>query len=225
MKRNLQPEFACEARCTRQRPAVFPTGRPHFRHADAGLQGGSRCRPHECWIPDSPKRFFEARRRGQLCERHGKASTRPEAALRQRPVSGCAPHQEQRNRRRPASLRAVIKVGFRGGLSQIVRRMTERSIASTRRNCQTQGLVQGLSMLLLKPGCECCDADLAADSIDARICSFECTFCAGCAERLSDRCPNCGGDLVPRPIRPASKLGSNPPSTARVHKPLGCARA
>ena len=78
-------------------------------------------------------------------------------------------------------------------------------------------------MLVLKPGCECCDIDLPAESPDARICSFECTFCAACAERLSARCPNCGGELVRRPIRPADKLANNPASTTRVHKPSGCA--
>ena len=78
-------------------------------------------------------------------------------------------------------------------------------------------------MLLLKPGCECCDVDLPPDAVDARICSFECTFCAACAERLSKLCPNCGGELVRRPIRPAGKLAGHPASTTRVHKPSGCA--
>jgi len=62
-------------------------------------------------------------------------------------------------------------------------------------------------MLALKPNCECCDRDLPADSAQARICSFECTFCATCAEGiLRNRCPNCGGELVARPRRPADKL-------------------
>ena len=52
-------------------------------------------------------------------------------------------------------------------------------------------------MLALRPSCECCDRDLPPDSPDARICSFECTFCADCAQtRLAGRCPNCGGELV-----------------------------
>ncbi len=80
-------------------------------------------------------------------------------------------------------------------------------------------------MLLLKPGCECCDVDLPANSTEARICSFECTFCAACAERLANRCPNCDGELVRRPSRPAAKLAGDPPSTTRVHKPAGCAQA
>jgi hypothetical protein len=78
-------------------------------------------------------------------------------------------------------------------------------------------------MLELRPGCECCDRDLAPDSADARICSFECTFCRACAETvLHGRCPNCGGELVPRPRRPAEKLAGFPASATRVHKPAGC---
>ncbi|MFL6626469.1 MAG: DUF1272 domain-containing protein [Vitreoscilla sp.] len=79
-------------------------------------------------------------------------------------------------------------------------------------------------MLLLKPGCECCDVDLPPESTAARICSFECTFCAPCADKLA-RCPNCGGEFVRRPIRPAGKLAANPASTTRVHRPAGCAAA
>ncbi|MYK58833.1 MAG: DUF1272 domain-containing protein, partial [Rhodospirillaceae bacterium] len=76
----------------------------------------------------------------------------------------------------------------------------------------------------LKPGCECCDRDLPPDSADARICSFECTFCAACAgSRLNGICPNCGGNLVARPIRPAALLAKFPASAERVFKPEGCA--
>ena len=78
-------------------------------------------------------------------------------------------------------------------------------------------------MLELRPGCECCDRDLPPDSTEARICSFECTFCASCAEsRLGGVCPNCSGELVVRPRRPIPKLRDNPPGTRRVHKPDGC---
>jgi hypothetical protein len=81
-------------------------------------------------------------------------------------------------------------------------------------------------MLKLKPGCECCDRDLPPDSRDAMICSFECTFCAMCAQDvLKGKCPNCGGELVRRPIRPAEKLAKYPASTERVYKPEGCAKA
>jgi len=78
-------------------------------------------------------------------------------------------------------------------------------------------------MLKLRPNCECCDRDLAPDSDEARICSFECTFCAACVDRLpGGRCPNCGGELLPRPRRPAAKLARFPASTERVFKPEGC---
>ena len=80
-------------------------------------------------------------------------------------------------------------------------------------------------MLALRPNCECCDRDLPPDSADARICSFECTFCAACADNVfGGICPNCGGNLVKRPIRPAGKLQTHPPSTDRVRKAHpGCA--
>ncbi|HNR78487.1 MAG TPA: DUF1272 domain-containing protein, partial [Parvularculaceae bacterium] len=59
----------------------------------------------------------------------------------------------------------------------------------------------------------------------AHICTFECTFCAACAEEvLKGVCPNCGGNLVERPVRPAALLRKYPPSTTRVVKEEGCAR-
>jgi len=80
-------------------------------------------------------------------------------------------------------------------------------------------------MLQLRPNCECCDADLPPDSTDAFICSFECTFCRACTDAvLGGRCPNCGGELVARPRRPAEKLAKFPASTERVVKAQGCAR-
>jgi hypothetical protein len=83
---------------------------------------------------------------------------------------------------------------------------------------------EDFAMLELRPNCECCDRDLAPDSPEARICTYECTFCADCVEtRLKGVCPNCGGNLVPRPIRPAAKLMKDPASTRRVLKPAGCA--
>jgi len=81
-------------------------------------------------------------------------------------------------------------------------------------------------MLELRPSCECCNKDLPPAAADAMICSFECTFCAACVEhRLGGVCPNCGGGFVARPIRPAGKLGNNPPSTTRIFNPAGCGPA
>jgi uncharacterized protein len=81
-------------------------------------------------------------------------------------------------------------------------------------------------MLDLRPNCECCDRDLPPDARNAMICTFECTFCADCAsEKLHGKCPNCGGELVRRPVRPLEKLGRFPASTTRVLKPQGCAGA
>jgi len=80
-------------------------------------------------------------------------------------------------------------------------------------------------MLQLRPNCECCNRDLPPQSVEARICSFECTFCASCADTVLDgKCPNCGGELVARPRRPGSKLAEYPASAERVFKPEGCAK-
>lgn len=69
-------------------------------------------------------------------------------------------------------------------------------------------------MLELRPNCEWCGCDLPPDSLDARICSYECTYCAKCVEEvLHNVCATCGGGLVPRPIRPKTNH--------RLHKKLG----
>jgi uncharacterized protein len=81
-------------------------------------------------------------------------------------------------------------------------------------------------MLQLRPNCECCNRDLPPEAQDAMICSFECTFCSACADTvLHGQCPNCGGELVARPRRPAAKLQKYPASTQRVFKPEGCKAA
>ena len=75
-------------------------------------------------------------------------------------------------------------------------------------------------MLELRPNCECCDRDLPAESPDALICSFECTFCRACNDRhFQGQCPNCGGQLVTRPSRTGKALANNPAATQRVNKP------
>jgi uncharacterized protein len=79
-------------------------------------------------------------------------------------------------------------------------------------------------MLEVRPNCEYCDKDLLPDAEDARICSYECTFCADCAEtHLHNVCPNCGGGFEKRPIRPKTarragvSLAHQPASVKRVH--------
>ena len=72
--------------------------------------------------------------------------------------------------------------------------------------------------LEMRPDCERCGTNLAADLPGAFICSFECTFCAPCTEALDDRCPNCGGELMDRPTRMGKALAGNPASTERKFK-------
>jgi uncharacterized protein len=81
-------------------------------------------------------------------------------------------------------------------------------------------------MLQMRPNCECCNADLPPDSAEARIWSFECTFCASCVDTvLAEKCPNCGGGFAARPTRAAHLLAKYPASTERMLKPEGCSRA
>lgn len=82
-------------------------------------------------------------------------------------------------------------------------------------------------MLELRPTCENCNVSLPPASTMARICSYECTFCADCVERvLFNVCPNCGGGFTPRPIRPAKNwrgnncLGADPAGTTVKHRPV-----
>ncbi len=79
-------------------------------------------------------------------------------------------------------------------------------------------------MLQLRPNCEYCDTDLPPEATNARICSYECTFCAHCVEHiLCNVCPNCGGGFSVRPKRPSTEwrvgisLTHHPASTTRVH--------
>lgn len=82
-------------------------------------------------------------------------------------------------------------------------------------------------MLELRPTCEHCNRPLPPESPEARICSYECTFCASCVESiLQNVCPNCGGGFAPRPIRPSRNwkgnncLAHDPPSTVIKHRPV-----
>ena len=85
-------------------------------------------------------------------------------------------------------------------------------------------------MLELRPTCEHCNRALPPASLEARICSFECTFCATCVDAvLSNVCPNCGGGFTPRPVRPATNwksdnfLGHYPAATQVRHRPVDIA--
>ena len=82
-------------------------------------------------------------------------------------------------------------------------------------------------MLELRPSCEHCNTPLPPHALAARICSYECTFCAACVEQvLGNVCPNCGGGFTPRPIRPARNwkddnwLGKDPAGTRVKHRPV-----
>jgi len=84
--------------------------------------------------------------------------------------------------------------------------------------------------LELRPNCEYCDKDLPQHATEARICTYECTFCADCVETILENvCQNCGGGFVPRPIRPANNwrndnhLGAYPPGTRVKHRPVDSA--
>lgn len=79
-----------------------------------------------------------------------------------------------------------------------------------------------VELLELRPNCECCDADLAPEAPGAMICSFECTFCAACGERLAGKCANCGGVLFARPTRAAALLAKHPASAMRVLRTSPC---
>jgi len=81
-------------------------------------------------------------------------------------------------------------------------------------------------MLELRPTCENCNKALPPNAVEARICTYECTFCAACVEKLENVCPNCGGGFTERPIRPARNwkgdnfLGKDPASTKVKHRPV-----
>jgi hypothetical protein len=85
--------------------------------------------------------------------------------------------------------------------------------------------------LELRPNCEGCDRDLPPSATDAMICSYECTWCSECVERLRNVCPNCGGGFAPRPVRPAREwraglsIHQRPASTERVRMSYSWAEA
>ncbi|MEQ9466425.1 MAG: DUF1272 domain-containing protein [Ekhidna sp.] len=75
-------------------------------------------------------------------------------------------------------------------------------------------------MLELRPTCENCNKPLPPSSTEARICTFECTFCADCVDELENVCPNCGGGFEKRPVRPSVPLKKSPATEKVTHKPV-----
>ena len=151
--------------------------------------------------------------------------------LRQR-LTHCSINDALRTEKMEAHTSLMLSRGGRRGGPRLVRDLDDRPAApdlaardprGDNGASKTVALTRCTDMLHLRPNCECCDRDLPPESSLARICSFECTFCADCAEaRLHGRCPNCEGELVARPRRPAAKLDRFPASTQRVFKPEGC---
>jgi hypothetical protein len=86
-------------------------------------------------------------------------------------------------------------------------------------------------MLELRPTCENCNKVLPPESLEARICTYECTFCATCVDSvLENVCPNCAGGFVPRPIRLSTNwkgdnyLGKDPAAPKSSIDPVEHAR-
>ncbi len=77
------------------------------------------------------------------------------------------------------------------------------------------------AMLEIRPVCENCNKDLPNNSVEAMICTFECTFCQDCVSNiLHDVCSNCGGGFEKRPIRPKEKLVKYPQKTQQYYRPV-----
>ncbi len=82
-------------------------------------------------------------------------------------------------------------------------------------------------MLELRPSCEHCNKLLPPEAPDARICTYECTFCVSCVDNvIGNVCPNCGGGFEKRPVRPSTNwknnnfLGRDPATTMVKHRPV-----
>ncbi len=150
------------------------------------------------------------RRGGAGGRRRGRAGAQRRLRLHDR-----AHHRERVSARHAGRRRAARRRGARPP-----RARGDRARRALRPGAHPRALLRYLpGMLTLLPNCECCDRDLPPESEEARICTYECTFCAECAEqRFANICPNCGGDLVRRPIRPPEKLLKHPAATERFTK-------
>jgi hypothetical protein len=59
--------------------------------------------------------------------------------------------------------------------------------------------------LEMRTECERCGVKLSP-SAEAYICTYECTFCADCTQRMDEICPNCNGELVRRPRKKQARV-------------------
>ena len=76
-------------------------------------------------------------------------------------------------------------------------------------------------MIEIRTNCENCNTSLPANSEEAMICAFECTFCKTCVETiLQNVCPNCSGGFEKRPILPKKYLIKYPPPEKIIFKPI-----
>ena len=76
-------------------------------------------------------------------------------------------------------------------------------------------------MLEIRTNCENCNKPLPNESTEAKICTYECTFCADCVDEvLHNVCPNCGGGFEKRPTRPKDGLMKFPVSAKHIFKPV-----
>lgn len=121
-----------------------------------------------------------------------------------------------------AEVRGVTRIAHRAPRQLVTKRSFRRRVLDAGRM-----LLRPYLVLELRPSCEHCKKLLPAHSTEARICSFECTFCSACVEQvLQGVCPNCGGNFCPRPIRPARDwngenfLGKYPAGTRVVERAL-----
>src|SRR3954468_7698093 len=130
---------------------------------------------------------------------------------------GYKPLQQPNTTRLRASGARAGRRGLRPRLlAAVIRSNAIMAFAAER---QVVSPTKGASMLQLRPSCENCNEPLPPESLKARICSFECTFCMRCVEEvLWNVCPNCGGGFCPRPVRPSRNwkgdnyLGAKPAS-------------
>lgn len=76
-------------------------------------------------------------------------------------------------------------------------------------------------MIEIRTSCENCNKQFQANSEEAMIGAFECTFCKECVDSvLQNVCPNCGGGFEKRPTLPKEYLSKYPVSMTKVFRPI-----